>query len=102
MNLTQFKAFCSGAKVTSTKFPPERLDEIFTTVATMPQSLERKSDAMASSTMNLTDFLIAIVHVAYHRYAVVVRAGVPACVLASNSMLCQSECPLPMPLVQLQ
>jgi hypothetical protein len=73
MNLTQFKAFYTGAKVTSSKFPPERLDEIFTTVATMPQALERKTDAMASSTMNLVDFVIAIVHVAYHRYAVVVR-----------------------------
>lgn len=49
------------------KFPYEKVDKIFTNVATAPRSLDRKVDALGASTVDLIDFLIAIVHVAYQR-----------------------------------
>jgi hypothetical protein len=73
MNLTQFKALCLAAHVTVCKFIPERLDEIFTAVAASPTSLERKMESMAASTMTFLDFVLALVHVAYHRFAATVR-----------------------------
>ena len=77
MNLTQFKAFCTAAKVPIAKFSADRLDDIFTAVAASPAALKRKLDNSAPSTMNLADFLVAQIHVAYHRFGSMVCF--PAC-----------------------
>lgn len=69
MNLTQFKAFCNAAKVPVAKFSADRLDDIFTAVATSPAALKRKLDNTASSTMTFADFLMAQIHIAHHRFA---------------------------------
>ena len=73
MNLTQFKAFCAAAKLNTGKFTPDRLDDIFTAAAASPAALERKLDSTASTTMMFADFLVALTHVAYHRFAALVR-----------------------------
>jgi hypothetical protein len=73
MNLTQFKAFCSAAKLTFGKFNGDRLDDIFTAVAASPAALKRKLDSSATSTMTFADFLILLAHLAYHRFASMVR-----------------------------
>lgn len=69
MNLTQFKAFCSAAHIVSPKMPHDKLEEVFTAVAGSPMALERKKDSMAASAMTFLDFLIAVVHVAHHKFA---------------------------------
>ena len=69
MNMAQFKAFCSAAHIVSPKMPLDKLEEVFTTVAGSPMALERKKDSMAASTMTFLDFLIAVVHVAHHKFA---------------------------------
>jgi hypothetical protein len=69
MNLTHFKAFCSAAHIVSPKMPHDKLEEIFTAVAGSPMALERKKDSMAASTMTFLDFIIAIIHVAHHKFA---------------------------------
>jgi hypothetical protein len=57
-------------QVTTPRFPPERVDEIFTSVATSPQTLARKVDNKSGmSTFSLLDFHLALLHVAYHRFA---------------------------------
>ncbi|CAD7696587.1 unnamed protein product [Ostreobium quekettii] len=69
MIMTQFRALMQASKAVTPKFTPEKVDEIFTTVATGSRSLERKVDATGASTFDLIDFFLAIVHTAYHRYA---------------------------------
>lgn len=47
-----------------------QVDEIFTNVATSPQTLARKVDNKSGvSSFDLLDFMIGIVHVAHHRFA---------------------------------
>ena len=74
MNLTQFKAFWAAARVLTGRLTGERLDDIFTAAAAAPAALARKLDASASSTMTFVDFLMAVAHVAYHRFAALVRS----------------------------
>lgn len=73
MDLTQFKAFAAAAGVCHGKFNADRLDDVFTAVAASPAALRRKLDAAATSTMNFADFVIALCHLAYHRFAALVR-----------------------------
>lgn len=42
ITLPQFRGLMSAAKAITPRFPPERIDEIFTSVATSPQTLARK------------------------------------------------------------
>ena len=49
--------------------PHDKLEEVFTAVAGSPMALERKKDSMAASAMTFLDFLIAVVHVAHHKFA---------------------------------
>jgi hypothetical protein len=77
MNLTQFKAVCTAAHVVSPKLPHDKLEEIFTAVAGSPVALERKMDSLAASTMTLLDFIIALVHVAHHKFLSQARSIVP-------------------------
>lgn len=64
-----------AAKMTFGRFTADRLDDIFTAVAASPAALERKLDSTASSTMTFADFLMALAHVAYHRFAAMVRCS---------------------------
>lgn len=69
ITLPQFRGIMTTAKVVTSRFPPERMDEIFTTVATSPQTLARKVDNKSGvSTFDLLDFMIGVIHVAYHRH----------------------------------
>lgn len=69
MSLSQFKAFCSAAHIVSPKMPHDKLEEVFTAVAGSPMALERKKDSMAASTMTFLDFLLAVIHIAHHKFA---------------------------------
>jgi hypothetical protein len=61
---------CFVVQATTAQFPAESVDNIFTSVATSAQTLARKVDNKSGvSTFGLLDFILAIVHVAYHRYA---------------------------------
>ena len=73
MNLTQFKALWTAARALTGRLTVDKLDDIFTAVAASPAALERKLDATASSTMTFADFLVSVAHVAYHRFAAMVR-----------------------------
>lgn len=67
--MPQFKAFCSAAHIVTTKTPNEKIEEVFTTVAGSAAALERKKDNMAASSMTFLDFLMALIHVAHHKFA---------------------------------
>mmetsp|Transcript_37672 Transcript_37672/g.83892 ORF Transcript_37672/g.83892 Transcript_37672/m.83892 type:complete len:441 (-) Transcript_37672:2613-3935(-) len=70
ITLPQFRGVMQAARAITPRFPPEKVDEIFTNVATSEQTLARKVENKSGvSTFDLLDFMIAVVHVAYHRYA---------------------------------
>mmetsp|Transcript_22905 Transcript_22905/g.58437 ORF Transcript_22905/g.58437 Transcript_22905/m.58437 type:complete len:440 (-) Transcript_22905:427-1746(-) len=70
ITLPQFRGIMTSAKVVTPRFPPEKMDEIFTSVATSPQTLARKVDNKSGvSTFDLLDFMVGVIHVAYHRFA---------------------------------
>ncbi|KAF5840410.1 hypothetical protein DUNSADRAFT_16787 [Dunaliella salina] len=70
ITLPQFRGVMTATKATTARFPAENVDNIFTSVATSAQTLARKVDNKSGvSTFGLLDFILAIVHVAHHRYA---------------------------------
>ncbi|GAX72798.1 hypothetical protein CEUSTIGMA_g253.t1 [Chlamydomonas eustigma] len=70
ITLPQFRGIMIQAKVITTRFPAEKVDEIFTSVVTSEQALARKVESKSGvSTFDLMDFTIAIIHVAAQRYA---------------------------------
>ncbi|GLC43541.1 hypothetical protein PLESTM_001484500 [Pleodorina starrii] len=70
LTLPQFRSAMATAKVITPRFTPERVDEIFTSVATAETTLARKVEAKSGvSTFDLLDFMLALVHLAAHRYA---------------------------------
>ncbi len=70
ITLPQFRGLMTSSKAVTSRLSPERVDEIFTSVATSPQTLARKADSKNGvSTFDLLDFMIAIVHVAHARFA---------------------------------
>uniref|UniRef100_A0A7R9VJD9 Uncharacterized protein n=1 Tax=Chlamydomonas euryale TaxID=1486919 RepID=A0A7R9VJD9_9CHLO len=70
ITLPQFRSFMQQAKVISSSFPSEKVDEIFSSVVTSLHTLARRSESKSGvSSLDLLDFLIAIVHVAYSRFA---------------------------------
>lgn len=69
MTLPQFRTLMQATKVITSKFSAEKVDEIFTTVATSDTTLARKVENKSGvSTFHLLDFMIALVHIAYHRF----------------------------------
>eukprot|EP00798_Chlamydomonas_sp_ICE-L_P014421 gene14421-20427_t len=70
ITLPQFRGIMQSSKAITPRFLPEKVDEIFTSVATSEQTLARKADNNSGfSAFNLLDFLIGVVHVAYHRFS---------------------------------
>ncbi|EFJ42408.1 hypothetical protein VOLCADRAFT_97483 [Volvox carteri f. nagariensis] len=70
LTLPQFRSAMAADKVITPRFPPEKVDEIFTGVATAETTLARKVEAKSGvSTFDLLDFMLALVHLAAHRYA---------------------------------
>ncbi|MEW5310495.1 MAG: hypothetical protein WDW38_002290 [Sanguina aurantia] len=70
MTLPQFRGIMSLSKAITPRFPPEKVDEIFTNVATSEQTLARKVENKSGvSTFDLHDFMAGLVHTAHHRYA---------------------------------
>ncbi len=70
ITLPQFRGLMTAARAVTSRFPAERVDEIFTAVATSSQTLARKVDSKNGvSTFDLLDFMIATVHVAHARFA---------------------------------
>jgi hypothetical protein len=102
LNLTQFKAFCAAARVTGGKFPADRLDDVFTAAAASAAARERKLDGAAGSTMALLDFIVALAHVAAHRFAALVRQpqtlAAPAAVPAQRGPWASHQCRASAPL----
>lgn len=72
ITLPQFRKLMEISKVTTSGFGGDKIDEIFTTVVTSEQALARRVDNKSGiSTLDLLDFNIALLHVAYHRAAAV-------------------------------
>lgn len=70
LTLPQFRSTMASAKVLTPRFTAEKVDEIFTNVATAETTLARKVENKSGvSTFDLMDFMLALVHVAAHRYA---------------------------------
>ena len=70
ITLPQFRKLMEISKVTVSGFGGDKIDEIFTTVVTSEQALARRVDNKSGvSTLDLLDFNIALLHVAYHRAA---------------------------------
>ncbi|KAF6247868.1 hypothetical protein COO60DRAFT_1707360 [Scenedesmus sp. NREL 46B-D3] len=68
MSLPQFKAMLHAAKVTSSSLPPEKLDEIFTSVQASRGAVSRKGQTQSNTAgFDLADFMVALVHVAHVR-----------------------------------
>lgn len=67
MNLSQFKVVMTRSKVTGRGLAADKLDDVFSTVATSKTALDRKNDVSGASTFTLLDFMLALVHVAYHK-----------------------------------
>lgn len=58
-------------QATTSRFTAENVDNVFTSVATSATTIARKMDNKSGvSTFGLLDFILAVVHVAYHRYAI--------------------------------
>ncbi|KAG1680749.1 hypothetical protein FOA52_008082 [Chlamydomonas sp. UWO 241] len=70
ITLPQFRGMMQQAKVMTLTFGSEKVDEIFSGVVTSEHTLARRLESKNGvSSLDLLDFLIAVVHVAYHRYA---------------------------------
>ncbi|KAL6756834.1 hypothetical protein V8C86DRAFT_2641855 [Haematococcus lacustris] len=70
ITLPQFRGLMTSAKVVTSRFPPEKVDEVFTTVATGAQTLARKVDNKSGvSSFDLLDFMIGVIRVAHARFA---------------------------------
>mmetsp|Transcript_2579 Transcript_2579/g.4376 ORF Transcript_2579/g.4376 Transcript_2579/m.4376 type:complete len:436 (+) Transcript_2579:107-1414(+) len=69
ITLPQFRGLMAAAKAVTPRFLPERIDEIFTNVATSPHTLARKVDNKSGVSMfDLLDFMIAVIYVAHARF----------------------------------
>mmetsp|Transcript_34108 Transcript_34108/g.61492 ORF Transcript_34108/g.61492 Transcript_34108/m.61492 type:complete len:458 (-) Transcript_34108:462-1835(-) len=69
LTLPQFRSLMQMAKVISSRLPPEKVDEVFTTVATSENTLARKVESKSGvSSFDIVDFMLAIVQVASHRF----------------------------------
>jgi hypothetical protein len=94
MTLPQFRGAMQASKVVTVNFPAERVDEIFSHVATSESTLNRKFHAnSAVSSFTLLDFLVAIIHVAAHWYDAEIkphRAGNPP--LSSKLEILLTQC----------
>lgn len=93
MTLPQFRALMQAGKVITGQYPPERIDELYTAIATSEITLNRKAEGgKGVSWFNFTDFLVALVHVGQQRFAAESFAGAAPSPLSTKllSLLQQS------------